>query len=574
MIHGCGSPGSDNKTEIVQSALEELVENKIEMDVDALVSQTNSIIANPEQTSIISTSDRLRVRAIATALSRLNKTAPLIEVLSTIRNYSIFHDDLSLLAEANERLGRTYQNMLQLEVADFYFAQAFELYLELEDMTRLGEVAVSRAYNMIQRGLYEDASKKLDLVYPIYNDLDNYSAIAAIEGTRSMIFNRIKDDERSFYHARRAIQNAILSGDDQRVMGLYGNIGILFRNSIPDSSLYYYRIAEKMAVERGDEGALLRNRVNIANIYSDQGKIEKALELFTELEQESVKLQNQQGILLTRFSIAKLKAMAGEYDLSDMLLDDVFNEMDEQGLVMLKLSSMEEMIEVYEAMGRVESLNRLATEVEAIKNIINEDELRLKLSQASLLQSLQEMDSELSILREEKVRKEFWANVWITVSLLLLIAIVLSSVSYLLRFRRLQAEKAKQIEKIKSKLSGQNSEILKSQLRQVMEEDKLFTNQQLKVEDLCKITGVNRNTLIQAIKDSGWSGFNEYLNNYRVEEMKLLLVDPEKENYSLDYLYKEAGFGSKQSFYKNFKEITGMSPGKWRETYVADSLSK
>jgi len=575
-LNGYDITGSDKIVNIEEEriAFEKLVKEKMELTADEIVSRANTVTSNQNLEKELSASDKITVRALGIALIRLNETDLAIEVISFIRNYSIVYNDLILLSEANEILGRIYQSKLQLDVAEFYLKQAFELFMELGEMSRLGNVAASRAYNMVQRGLYEDAIDVLNIVYPLYLDLTDFSVLSAIEGTKSMIFNRLSNEERSFYYANRALQNAKKSGDEIRLMGLYSNFGILFRSINPDSSLYYYRIAEKMATELKNEDAKLRNRINIGNIYIDQGEIQKAFDLFTELEHKAVELNNQQGILLTRFAIAKLQAMAGEYDLSDVLIAEVFNEMDEQSLVTLKLSSMEEMIKIYEMMGKNEYRNRLVSEVEVIKNVVKKEEIAFKITQASLMRSILDIDAEISILKGKMIKKTFWTNIWIVITVLLFISNVLSTYVYITRIHKLQSDNEMQIEKIKKKFTARNSAELKELLRYIMEVDKLFMNNELKVEDVCEIAKVNRATLIEAIQESGWSGFNEYVNNYRVEEMKRLLIHPEKKHYSLDYLHKEAGFGSKQSFYKNFKEIVKMTPAKWREKHQSGKLSK
>jgi len=566
IAQACGVPdsnelyhGSSDKI-----TLEGIIEQITETPSEDIISQAHSIFSGLEETPFISEIDRKTLLAIAITLIRSYQTDEAIEILSLTRNYSSLYNDLSLLAEVNERLGRIYQSRLQFEVADFYLAEAFEIYLEINEKNRLGEVSASRAYNMLQRGLYVEANNVLDQAYALYGDSGDYSKLAAIEGTKSIIFNRIDNEERSFYYAYRAIHNAQAAQDDQRLMGLYGNMGVLFRNINADSSLYYYGKAKKMANEMDDEVALLRSNINILNIYTDQGDFEKATVLIPQLERESIRLQNQQGILLVRFAMAKLQALTGEFDLSDALLKEVIEEMEAQSMRMLKASSMREMSEIYDSMGESERVNLLTLELEALESAIYEDEMRLKLSQASLLQNIQEIDSERAVLKSEILKKELITKFWIALAILLIIAIVYGAYSYLKNMRRLQLEKIKQIEKIKLRARGQKSAELKNVLKHCMETDKLFINQDLKVEDLCDIAGVNRSTLIQSIHAGGWAGFNEYVNSYRVEEMKRLLLDPDKQNYSLDHLHREAGFGSKQSFYKNFRKIAGTSPAKWR----------
>jgi AraC-like DNA-binding protein len=57
--------------------------------------------------------------------------------------------------------------------------------------------------------------------------------------------------------------------------------------------------------------------------------------------------------------------------------------------------------------------------------------------------------------------------------------------------------------------------------------------------------------------------FNTFVNTYRVEEVKRLLVDyPEKTVLQIAH---EAGFNSKSSFYDSFTRFTGLTPVEYRK---------
>lgn len=538
------------------------------MRAEEIVALTDSITRTLIESPFISAQDQLDLRVYAVLLNNLGNSDASIELLTLLRNHAQVVDDRTLLAEVTDLLGSIYNRRLMPKVAEFYLGQAFELYLEADERNRLGEVAVFRASNLIRMGEYEEASQLLDRVYPIYENLGDYSILAAIDGTRSMLFNRMLNEDRSLFYGRRAIHNAQLDGDDQRLMRIYSNTGILFRQTNPDSSLYYYDLAERMADELGDEATSLRSRFNRANIVKDQGEIEVAEKLYSKLQEESLRLQDQQGILLTRFAIATIEAMKGEFELSALLLEEVLAEMEQRDALSLMESSLREMITIYGTMGRQDLETEFKERLETLENKINSEETRLRVLQTSLIRNIEESDSELAVLKDEMLRRQFWLRVWSAAGVILILLLIYTSFVYV---RRLKGEQVDQIERIK--LSEKQKSILQIgvEIREKMTLEKLYRRKDLKVEDLCEITQVSRRRLIQAIHAEGWSGFADFVNSYRVEEMKRVLRDPENQKYSLDYLYTEVGFGSKQSFYKNFKKNTGMSPIEWRENREPES---
>lgn len=54
--------------------------------------------------------------------------------------------------------------------------------------------------------------------------------------------------------------------------------------------------------------------------------------------------------------------------------------------------------------------------------------------------------------------------------------------------------------------------------------------------------------------------FRNLVNSYRVEEMKARLHDPNLKHLSILGLALDCGFNSEASFYRIFKNVTGMTP--------------
>ena len=97
---------------------------------------------------------------------------------------------------------------------------------------------------------------------------------------------------------------------------------------------------------------------------------------------------------------------------------------------------------------------------------------------------------------------------------------------------------------------------------QLMEEQHLYLNSGLKLSDVATATGCNRNVLSACINNLRNCSFSQFVNTYRVEHAKqLLLSNP---NIRASEVWMESGFGNETSFFRTFKAIVGMTPSEWK----------
>jgi AraC-like DNA-binding protein len=65
---------------------------------------------------------------------------------------------------------------------------------------------------------------------------------------------------------------------------------------------------------------------------------------------------------------------------------------------------------------------------------------------------------------------------------------------------------------------------------------------------------------LQVINEKTKFNFNDYINTYRIEVAKELLISPENNKLTIDTIAEKAGFNSKSPFYIAFKKHSGMTP--------------
>lgn len=121
-------------------------------------------------------------------------------------------------------------------------------------------------------------------------------------------------------------------------------------------------------------------------------------------------------------------------------------------------------------------------------------------------------------------------------------------------------------EKVKhsrSQLEGVDLEVLRQNLLDLMEKDKLYKDENLSLSDLADELAMSLHQISEFLNRHLGKNFSQFINEYRVEEAKKLLLE-NKERSVLD-IALESGFGTKSSFHRAFTKYTGMSPTAWRE---------
>jgi len=104
-----------------------------------------------------------------------------------------------------------------------------------------------------------------------------------------------------------------------------------------------------------------------------------------------------------------------------------------------------------------------------------------------------------------------------------------------------------------------------SYLLTFIKENQTYKDHELTLDSLSQQSGISKRNLSQIINNKANTNFNRFINEFRVDEAKSLLLDPNYNRFNIQGIAFESGFKSKATFYAMFKQIVGMTPKQYQQ---------
>ena len=109
--------------------------------------------------------------------------------------------------------------------------------------------------------------------------------------------------------------------------------------------------------------------------------------------------------------------------------------------------------------------------------------------------------------------------------------------------------------------------LLFDQFQQTLQDNCLYRESALSIEEVAGKMKVNRNYLSRAINRCSGGNFSACINEYRIKEAIRLITGSGQEKYSMEEIAYKVGFDERKTFYNAFKKMTGLSPSQFKNDY-------
>lgn len=160
-------------------------------------------------------------------------------------------------------------------------------------------------------------------------------------------------------------------------------------------------------------------------------------------------------------------------------------------------------------------------------------------------------------------RHQFDDSLWLLAIPSTLFSILLFSIGYIGYRQKFSIE---DIEKDEQQADDAMNELpaikeIRARIEQLMTEEQLFRQPNLKIIDLVQRLGTNRNYIYHAINGEMGIPFSEYINRMRIDYATMLMN--QKPGTPLNEVAEQSGFTSSTTFYRNFKLYRGIGPKEY-----------
>lgn len=333
-------------------------------------------------------------------------------------------------------------------------------------------------------------------------------------------------------------------------------------------AIHYADIAESVLNKHGhqdEESSLWQLRAAIA---LDMGELDKA-EIWVRRALGTIDKAQAATLPEIYLCYARILARKGDTDGSSRMIEHGLRLCDSLSttsslaqLYELKSANLEHSGDLEAALLAYKQYKQQSDSINSVQERQSINELRV---QYDIDKREREADLSLLLLANERNRTIILA---ITIlSLLVILVILLWNHQHLRKlYQKIVLQHRQELARPRpaGNLSEEKADTLYQQLCALMDEQQIYTDQNLTRDKVAEMLGTNRTYLTQLLSDRTGKSYPQFINEYRIRHAVRVLHDPERADYPLKALAADAGFNSLSTFYKTFQGIVGMTPSMYR----------
>ncbi len=125
---------------------------------------------------------------------------------------------------------------------------------------------------------------------------------------------------------------------------------------------------------------------------------------------------------------------------------------------------------------------------------------------------------------------------------------------------RLEPHKIKEEKYLKSSLTEDIRSELHEKIIEYIEKEKPYLNANFSIDDIAEALDTNKKYISRIINQDFGTNFNNFINKYRVNHARIMILDTESKKLSLQGIAELSGFNTRATFISAFKKFAGVTP--------------
>ncbi|WP_299259355.1 tetratricopeptide repeat protein [uncultured Aquimarina sp.] len=486
------------------------------------------------------------------------------------------------------------------------FKEYCEAILEIANKHELDDLKNQVLVNL---GIYYSNVDQLDKAIEKYLEVsdnlsklpENKRAELIVLANLGNLYNKIKEYDKAIATMNEVVAVAsTIDESEHYLMMAYNALGIAASSKKEYcESVTYSLKAKDLAVKLNRKGAIISILLNLSDSFLALEEYDKVVfyckEILTAITEEDSKKHQATALILIGDALVRnnepSEAFSYLIEARDLAISGNFFK--------IRKNAHKLLAKVYEIKGDFKK----SLEEQKYYTVANEEYLNT-LSKAQKKQLEVESEEKTELLTEQTEELKFLARekqIYLFFGFVLLILLISSFVIYKKKRKRLISESLslkadkelltneKEVLQVKLKriakntknrkntniTSYQNSSLTQDdrklymqQILDYMDNKKPYLNHEIKQSDIASDLSMSVHLFSEVLNVCFHRNFNSFINLYRVSEAKSLMKNPKYEQYKILSIGYEAGFSSKTSFNRVFKNLVGSTPSEYQKKHI------
>lgn len=385
----------------------------------------------------------------------------------------------------------------------------------------------------------------------------------------------------AFSETRTALDYFTKTDDRENMALCYMNFGIFYdEQGKADSSLYYNGLAQELYEKLQDIPNLMLAYNNRINTMVTIGEYGKAKEIY-------YKALTLLPLLDSPYHTAAMHAMAssvfshtGEFDSAIVHSKEAIRMYEELSIPEYVVREHFFLARVYAEAGRIPEFKAAIVRYDSLNIELNVKELSNRLAEVEVRYKLDSKNKE--IRHGEAILKDHQRFI-ILISLFALCLLLALIKTYALYAEVKKANRnlyLKNIELMEHSGPSEPAAVADSEpvregngllakFRKILTENELYKNSELSLRSASQELGTNEKYLSQAINAGGGDNFNTFVNRFRVNEARRIILEGKHNDIGMEELGLMVGFSNRHTFSRAFTQIAGISPSVFKKIHLS-----